>query len=541
MRFLSLSYEAVASGWFDMVESDLLDASGALELYNDITAIFLQVMTPFTSYQQRLSQLEVDYLGGQTLAIARDIRQAVTAVSALDLQSLQTAIEQLQELSSFCFPLAEGAIARFELLNGGYGPARALAVVDRIVSGHSGELTMAVKSLSAAIMADEEKLAKNMDEPHVLCALEILKLAGSFRHDLRSLEKKTRERLVLLAERMEKHTAQENLIQEAAAATKGTKARNAFSLPDSLSEVEIDSLVTEAVCGGDDQHMGGSHEVLKRLTACESGGTTTLFVEVNETARRFFSSCQTFVFDMCSCVPRLHLGGMSTLPSWKGASADNMDSYGTLPQQYMTQVGEHMLSLVQALEPFASDKEALRLANEVMENVREIALGPWREFLRAAGSPAGSSDDLVKELTEGKQLVDLVLGNASAIYEETEEHEDDEDDHARDSAAFCDTWLDVVGMAITGRILERIMLIPSLSPKGCEHLTVDLNYLVNVLSALGIQGHPHPLLQHIAELAAMDENSLVEQIRSRDLSSPLSSSLAAFERRLASRQGIPTD
>ena len=539
LRFLSLAYEAIASAWLDMVESGLLDAGGAMDLYNDITAIFLQVTSPFTSYQQRLSQLEADYLGGQTLGIAKDIRQAVTAVSALDLQSLQNAIEQLQELSAFCFPLAEGAVARFELLNGGYGPAGALATVDRILSGHSGELAMAVKSLSAAIMADEKKLARNMDEPHVLCALEVLKLAGSFRRDLRSLENKTRERLVLLAERMENHTARGKLIQEAAAAANGTKARNNFSLPDSLSEVEIDSLVTRAVCGDEDEDMGGSHAVLKRLTSNESGVTGILFIEADEASRRLSSSCHTFVFDMCSLVPRLHLGGMSTLTAWKGASTDDMDSYGTLPQHYMTQVGEHMLSLVQALEPFASDKEALALANEVMGNVREIALGPWRECLRAAGSPGDYSDGLLKNLIEGKQLVDLVLGNAAAVYEETEEREDDdEDEHARESAAFCDAWLDVVGMAITGRILERIMLIPSLSPKGCEHLTVDLNYLVNVLSALGIQGHPHPLLQHVAELAAMDADSLVDQIKSRDLSLPLSSCLATLERRLASRRGI---
>eukprot|EP00957_Ditylum_brightwellii_P022443 1693499-Ditylum_brightwellii.AAC.1 len=71
---------------------------------------------------------------------------------------------------------------------------------------------------------------------------------------------------------------------------------------------------------------------------------------------------------------------MSSLPVWgeEGESGDAIESYGILPQQYITQVGEHVLALVQALEPFASSADALSLANEVMSGVHAVAIQPWR-------------------------------------------------------------------------------------------------------------------------------------------------------------------
>ena len=59
---------------------------------------------------------------------------------------------------------------------------------------------------------------------------------------------------------------------------------------------------------------------------------------------------------LCSAIPERQLRGISALPVWKqegGAGSDgNEESYGVLPQPFITQVGEHMLALVEALEPF---------------------------------------------------------------------------------------------------------------------------------------------------------------------------------------------
>ena len=94
-------------------------------------------------------------------------------------------------------------------------------------------------------------------------------------------------------------------------------------------------------------------------------------------------------------------------------------------------------------------------------------------------------------------------------------------------------------MAVTGRLLEKIMRIPLLTSKGCEHLTADLNYLVNVFSALGVAGHPHPLVTHMGTLATLSDNDLETHIQSRNKDSEVESALRAIEARIALRRGIP--
>jgi len=519
-----------------MVETNLIPGDGGIGLYNDMTAVFLQVASPFVGYQQKLPELETKNSATEAQAMAKDIRQAAEGVSSggSALETLQNASESLQSLAPLVFPAAEGAIARFELLNGGYAATNALSAVDKLLSGQAGELAIAIHTLSAVMTADEKQLADNFDEQHVLCALEVLKVAGSFRRDMRSFEDKSRERLAILKERMAAHAVQTNKVKEASLTTSPTTGKGSYMLPDSMSVVDIDSFLTEVVCGDTDTVAAAgasSVAVLQRLTTDVS---IPLYPEAGEATRRLANSCHSFVFDVCSSVPRYNLTAMSSMSSWKeDAGDDNLASYGTLPQSYITQIGEHMLSLVQALEPFASDLNALALANEVMDGLRDVAVRPWRDFLDASGS--SNPERVIGTFMDGKDLSALVLG-----YTEIEEDEDEEeeDETAKLSSAFCNAWLDVVGLAVAGRLLERVMRIPTLTPKGSEHLNADLNYLVNVFSALGVSGHPHPLLGHIAEIALLSGEDLAQQMEQRDRSDPLQKSLLLIEERVAAIRGI---
>lgn len=525
LQFLSLAYESVAGGWLDVAEQGTTIDSKAL--YEDVTAVFMQIASPFVTYQERLPTLEQQHSGVAKTLVAKEFQQTASSVNMnASLDTLQDATERLKGLSSFIFPLAESAVARFELLNGGHRATPALATVDTLLASHASELAIAVRTLSAAMTANEDCLAENFDEQHVLCALQVLKVAGTFRRDLRGFETKTRERLGLLAERMIAHDTQEKELQAG-----GMK----FPLPDSLSAVEIDSMLTAAVCSEpSDDESNKSLMVLQRLASTEN--SIPLYPEAEEATSRLARSCHSFVFDVCSSVPRKHLADMPSMASWKEkAGAGAVDSYGTLPQAYITGVGEHMLALVQALEPFVADPESLALANEVMDNVRSVALDPWREFVAAAGAPV--TESVIQSLVDGKALSDYVIAGAMV---DDEEEEDDEESN-KEGTAFCNAWLDVVGLAVTGQLLERIMRVNQLTPRGCEHLSADLNYLINVLSALGVSGHPHPLVNHFAELVMMDEAALRDQIMVRDRTLPLSAALCAAETRLSSMRGISTN
>jgi hypothetical protein len=521
-----------------MVEANLVPGHDGISLYNDMTAVFLRVASPFASYQTHLPELETKHSGAATQRIAKDVRQVVGGVSSAGsaLETLQHASERLQELSYLIFPLAEGAVARFELLNGGYAATKALSSVDKLLSGQAGELAIAIHTLSTAMTADEKQLADNFDEQHVLCALEVLKVAGSFRRDLGSFEDKSRERLTVLRERMASHSAQARKVKEASLKTAPKTGMGSFVLPDSLSVVEIDSFLTQAICDDTDlDDMSASYTVLQRLTA-DDRGVVPLYPEADEATKRLANSCHTFVFDVCSSVPRYHLSGMGSMTCWREEAAEeNIASYGTLPQTYITQIGEHMLALVQALEPFASESDALALANEVMDGLRDVAVRPWRDFLDASGS--SDSEKVVRALMDGKELAEFALGYAEML-EDEEDLEEEEDEAMRKSSAFCNAWLDVVGLAVAGRLLERIMRIPSLTPKGCEHLNADLNYLVNVFSALGVSGHPHPLLGHIAEIAMLSGEDLAQQMAARDRGNPVQKSLLSIEERVAAMRGL---
>ena len=122
-----------------------------------------------------------------------------------------------------------------------------------------------------------------------------------------------------------------------------------------------------------------------------------------------------------------------------------------------------------------------------------------------------------------------------------EEDDEEEDPDNKASTAFCNQWLDVVGLAVAGRLLERTMRIPRLGRKGAEHLAADLNYIRNVFTALGVAGHPHPLLGYMAKLVTMDEESLQFKIHSRQGEKAPSDALEVIKRaeiRIAYVRGI---
>jgi hypothetical protein len=551
---LSLGYELVAGAFLDAAESGTAKKGDTgLYLYNDMVAIFVQVSSPFTNYIERFDQLEAKHSRLATQLVSKDIQQAVGSVSSTtavgaSLETLQDATERLKDLAPFIFPMMDGSMDRFELLNGGYQVRETLQAVDNVLGDHAGELVIAIRTLSAAMTSDDNRLAEHFDEQHVLCAMEVLKLAGTFRRDLRSFEGKTRQRLGVLSERMAAHLNQEKELQKASKSTSKTSGGSSssssssttvFVLPDSLSVVEIDSVLIKGICSHEnEEETNTALSVLQRLAVSETDrGRIALYPESDDASKRLASSCHMFVFDVCSAVPRKYLGDMSQMTAWKEpAAANNLDSYGTLPQAYITHVGEHMLALVQALEPFAADPEALALANEVMDGVRDVALQAWGEFVAAAGL-IGSDDVVVGLLMNYKQVADHVLNNAALGEEDARLGEGATEDEKK-SAGFCNEWLDVVGLAVTGRLLERIMRIPQLTAKGCEHLSADLNYLVNVFSALGVAGHPHPLLSHLAELSILSDDDLRSQVASRDRNMPVEGAIRAVEVRITLLRGI---
>ena len=526
LQFLSVAYETMIGGWLDMVESNVLSANDldAVALYQQVKDAFLQVVSPFRPYQEQLVALEAKHSKQLTNQLAQKVKQVANDPS-LSLDNLS--MDDLQTLALDVFDISKNALARFELMSGGYNAGQALTTIDKLLASHANEVSLALHKISSHVVS---QLSNQLDDSHVVAALQVLPLAGQVVQELATLQNTTQERMSVVRDRMVQHNSRQDQITQAMTRRSSAKGP-AFALPEALSAVEIDSFVTQSVCAKDDTD-GASLTALQRLATSDQ---SALYPEMAEAVQRLAHSGHSFVFDVCYAVPQNYLQSVPSMSAWKEASdADNLASYGTLPQQYITHVGEHMLALVQALEPFASEKDALTLAQTVMDGVRDVALPAWRDLVKASGS--SNVDSIARLLMEGKDIVPLVVSSA-VLEDDVDDGEDELDAAAKSSAAFCNSWLDVVGLAVTGRLLELIMRIPALTPKGCEHLHADLSYLVNVFSALGVTGHPHPLLGHIAESAILDRDALSDRIASRDKSSHLDEAIGAMEERLLAIRG----
>ena len=550
------------------IESDVPSRTKTpVQLHVMARSIFISVASPFAPYQICFSKLEANHSGMAARMVSSDIHNAVGG-RILALSNMQESVERLAGLAPFMFPLAQGgymvlmstrrlcvllfllcltgkcipwsvfitgAIVRFESLNSGFWAIEGLNVIDIVLSKHIDELSIAFHTLSTNVLSDDNKLSEIFDEQQVQCALEILRIAGVVKRHLLSFEENTKDRLRGLADRMGATIDQETALIEAL----GQRTTSTDLVPNSLSAVDIEAIIATSVCGGegdrDSSMKSPSVLALQRLSESgqNRGSQDLLFPRSAGSLERLVKCCQAFVFDISSDIPIKHLQDMSLLSIWGQEesmwSTATSDSYGTLPQTYITQVGEHMLALVQALEPFASDKDGLQFANSVMDGIEHVSAKSWRKFVHAINA---DSDDLefVSIIRKGHVLKDFVLTDNG--------FEDDEDDDDIDSAAqmFCNQWLDVVCSAVTGLMLEQIMRVQKLTRKGCEHLSVDCNYIVNVLTALGVSGHPHPLLMHIAELAKMSSEDLQTRIIE---STDDKYGIRSTETRIALMRGIP--
>ena len=549
LHFLSQCYDQLASNLESSAlaftssmssangEKDGLDspvAKGAIATYNNITSAFIFVASPFAPYQQEFAKLEKKHCDVVSKRVASEVQAVVGGRNvSSNLSSLQGTVDRLQDLASSVLPLAEAAVSRFELLNCGYHTDVAVAAIDELLARHTGEVAIAVSTLRTSMTADEDRLAENFDEEHVQCALEILKVAGGMKHDVSTCEAKTKGVFREMLKRLERY-----------ADTFGTESGGtSFNLPDSMPSTDVALIIAQDTCsdkGGVEENYGDiSTETssLARFFTGDKGGlarTTSLYSKAAEAVIRLARTCHVFVFDVCSAVPRRALRDLSSKPIWrKEASDEDALTYGILPQQYINTVGEHMLALVQAIEPFASDPEAFELTDGVMDNAKDVALPSWRDFAAAIGGSDANRDEIVAGLMNAQSIRDYV----SMHVEESEKIEDDveEEEELTASAQFTNKWLDAIGLAVSGYLLERTLRIHSLSKAGGEHLSADYNYLINVFEALGITGHPHPLLLHFTRLFSMPPN---EMMVSADTSSAMGRAIRASENRIALMRGI---
>lgn len=386
--------------------------------------------------------------------------------------------------------------------------------MDVLLSRHVDEIVVMINALSKSILnVDVNKLSSISDEQSFQSSLDILKNVGALKRDISIFMGQVSEHMRSLSTRMAK-------AKEYHTTSKGNY------MPEELSAHDIHLLLAKFACANKHEDDRIGIEILVSLAEKEHG---ILFPELSMSMRKLIHSSQTFVCDICSILPRNSIRSFSTLTVWSNYSNDDSfmaESFGNLPQTLITQIGEHLLSLVQIFEPFALDPAALSLGNTAMENISDIPLTSWNEFVETIGY----DQDRIQNIMSGNAFSDLDSA-ISAIHLENENDEGD-----TPSTLFCNQWLDVISSTLTAALLNQTMKIPKLSRMGCEQLVVDFGYLMNVLSALGLSNHPHQLLNHIAEVSQLSDDEFKARLVQKTFD--LENVVDLVDRRLAQMRNI---
>eukprot|EP00241_Pyramimonas_parkeae_P016908 CAMPEP_0114299448 /NCGR_PEP_ID=MMETSP0059-20121206/12979_1 /TAXON_ID=36894 /ORGANISM="Pyramimonas parkeae, Strain CCMP726" /LENGTH=798 /DNA_ID=CAMNT_0001421921 /DNA_START=64 /DNA_END=2460 /DNA_ORIENTATION=+ len=141
-------------------------------------------------------------------------------------------------------------------------------------------------------------------------------------------------------------------------------------------------------------------------------------------AASFQDDIHTLVYDVLMSKVRAHVHNLGSRAHWSATDSSttfDLPSFSAYPQEYVTTVGEYLLTLPQQLESLS----------------------------------AGSGQD------------------------------NREGDEADDVAFFASSWLTKVALGTAEMYLEQLLRIETLSDKGAQQAAADLEYLCNVYAALG--------------------------------------------------------
>lgn len=490
----------------------------SIDQQNTIIQIFVTIASPFASYQCDFSKLEMRFSSSSLVQITKNI-QLVSTISQITTTSLQDALEKLSATSVYIFEVLTHSINRYSLLQAGYRPSDISDTVDYLLMTHISELTIAISSLSSCSSIDQEQSLQH--EQYISTVLEVLKIAGTFSKHFNDFETFTIDTFSRLLERMSTWMEMEKccMLQLDNRVTP-SDVDNPIIL-DSLSELDARDLLAKNFLLGLKEIPEDALSKLQNAIDCDAATTTHIFPKAEAQLTKLAHSSHMFLFDVMSSLPFYHLQGMSSLSTWRaGISTMNPDEQLDLPQPYITHVGEHMLSLVQALEPFAQDDEALGMVRTIMGGIKyRVSTTYWRDFLDVLLQDDPSLHNSIFSSTDGeKKLHNIMDGITNDKSNDNDNKTEDEDEEEEPHVQFCNEWLDVIATAITGKLMERICRIGRLTSKGANHLSADLNYLINVLMALGIHGHPHPLLVHLAQMEYNDDDVTKEEEEQDDIS-----------------------
>lgn len=425
-----LELHQTASTFGHSLEAAMLPHLGENNLLK-VNELVCALYDPYKSFQLQYGDLEEGRLLIQLSAVPLEHGDVIDCV------------EELSHSVGKLFGMAGAAVDRCVKLTDGLAVCGLLKALRALFAKYVSDFSTTLQSVRKKCKLEDMQSSSAFQEDWTAFqnSVRIIATCGELLRQCGEFEQQLSNRILAVAGKyLSDSYSPRSLtgIQEAASAERKSAAKNPWQEYNYLQR-------------GNVTEYGNLMELLYSLK--EKGtGNSGLLAEPRAALTRLNQQANQLAFDSVFLQIKQQLCLVSKMENKEGPGlgerySDDLPNFSLSPQEYITNIGQFLMSLPLHLEPFVAQED------------------PALEMALHAGKlpfPPEQGDDLPE------------LDNTA------------------------DYWLGSIARATMQTYCDAIMLIPQLSPHSTKQLATDIDYLSNVMDALGLQ--PSRTLQHIVTL-----------------------------------------
>ncbi|XP_043959376.1 conserved oligomeric Golgi complex subunit 7 [Gambusia affinis] len=396
-----------------------------------VSELVCALYDPYKSYQLQYGELEETFLLIQISAVPLEHGEVIDCV------------EELSHSVGKLFGLASGAVERCVRLTDGLAVCGLLRALKALFTKYVSDFSTTLQSIRKKCRLEETPSSSAFQEDWTAFqnSVRIIATCGELLRQCGAFEQQLSNKILGTAGKyLSESYSPRSLagIQEASSTERKNATKNPWQEYNYLQR-------------GNVAEYNNLMEILFSLK--EKGtGNSSLLAEPRSALTRLNQQANQLAFDSVFLQIKHQLCLVSKMES-QDASAigesytEDLPTFSLSPQEYITNIGQYLMSLPLHLEPFVTQED------------------PALDMALHAGKlpfPPEQGDDLPE------------LDNTA------------------------DYWLGSIARATMQTYCDAILLIPRLSPHSTKQLATDIEYLSNVMDALGLQ--PSRTLQHIVTL-----------------------------------------
>uniref|UniRef100_A0A674M9G6 Conserved oligomeric Golgi complex subunit 7 n=1 Tax=Takifugu rubripes TaxID=31033 RepID=A0A674M9G6_TAKRU len=420
-----LELHSITSTFGHSLEAAMLPHLGENNLLK-VNELVCALYDPYKSYQLQYGELEEAHLLIQISAIPLEHGEVIDCV------------EEMSHSVGKLFGLASSAVDRCVKLTDGLAICGLLKALKALFTKYVSDFSTTLQSIRKKCKLEESPGSFVFQEDWTAFqnCVRIISTCGELLRQCGAFEQQLSNRILSTAGKyLSESYSPRSLagIQEASSIERKSTTKNPWQEYNYLQRgnmAEYNSLM----------------EVLYSLK--EKGtGNSNLLTEPRSALTRLNQQANQLAFDSVFLQIKHQLCLVSKMECGFVLSSHDLPTFSLSPQEYITNIGQYLMSLPLHLEPFVTQED------------------PALEMALHAGKlpfPPEQGDDLPE------------LDNVA------------------------DYWLGSIARATMQTYCDAILLIPQLSTRSTKQLATDIDYLSNVMDALGLQ--PSRNLQHIVTL-----------------------------------------